>query len=94
MICRNLKINGRRTSLRMEQDMWDALNHVAALQGVAPAALVSEVDLQRGEASTTGALRVYLLRYYREALCRVMEMEEVRDEFPRLAPAPDYVTVQ
>lgn len=70
-ICRNLKIRGRRTSLRMEADMWDALYDVSQRRGMTPSALVSEIEEQRGDSSTTGALRVYVLRFYREALHEV-----------------------
>lgn len=92
-ICRNLKINGRRTSLRMEEDMWGALYDVAQLKGVRPAELVSEIELQRGELSTTAALRVYVLRYYRDALREVMEIESASPPAPVKRPAQAYVTV-
>jgi len=78
VICRNLKINGRRTSLRMDEDMWDALHDVAKHKDMTPAALVSEIEQQRGNSSTTAALRVYVLRYYRDALREVMEASRPR----------------
>lgn len=65
MICRNLKVNGRRTSVRMEQSYWDALEDVARRRGVSVVALVAEVDLARGGGSLTDGLRLTALSYFR-----------------------------
>jgi len=78
VICRNLQVNGRRTSLRMDEDMWSALYDVAKHKGLTPAELVSEIELQRGELSTTAALRVFVLRFYRDALREVTEARRPR----------------
>ncbi len=75
LILKNITVNGRRTSLRMEPLMWDSLRDVAALKGITQAALVSQVEEQRGDLSTTAALRMFVLDYYRRALREIMEIQ-------------------
>lgn len=64
MICRNLKINGRRTSVRMEQSYWEALDDVAKRRGLSMRELATEVDLTRGKGTLTDALRLTALAYF------------------------------
>ncbi|CAO3418145.1 ribbon-helix-helix domain-containing protein [Azospirillum doebereinerae] len=71
MICRNIRVNGRRTSLRMEQDIWDAVDDVARRRCLSVTELVSEIDSQRGNAGLTAELRVYVLCYYRKVIDRL-----------------------
>ncbi len=71
MNCRNLKVNGRRTSLRLEQEIWDALEDVARRRCLSVSDLVSEVDGRRGDGALASELRVYLLGYYRTVVQRL-----------------------
>lgn len=71
MICRNIRVNGRRTSLRMEQGIWDAVDDVARRRCLSVTELVSEIDRQRGDAGLTAELRVYVLGYYRKVIDRL-----------------------
>lgn len=73
MLCRNLVINGRRTSLRMEAEFWRALEDMARQRGVSVAALVSQVDMDRGESPLTRVIRVMCISHFREALHRLAE---------------------
>lgn len=68
LISKNVRVRGRRTSVRLEPEMWDALNEVAALEGCAVNDLCSAVDeVRHPDASFTGALRVFLMEYFRNA---------------------------
>ncbi len=60
----------------MEADIWDALYDVAQHRSVTPEALVSEIDRGRGAYTTTGAVRAYLIRFYRLALQRVTTAQQ------------------
>ncbi len=68
MILRNINVNGRRTSLRMEAEVWEALKEIAGIEGRTQCNLVSLIDQDRGDASLTDSVKVYLLRRYREIL--------------------------
>ncbi|MDI1227157.1 MAG: ribbon-helix-helix domain-containing protein [bacterium] len=68
LISKNVRISGRRTSVRLEPEMWEALEEVAAMQGCSIHDLCSAVsELQHPDASFTGALRVFIMEYFRSA---------------------------
>ncbi len=68
LISRNIRIHDRRTSVRLEPEMWDALREVAGLEGVSIHDLCGAIhDMKKPEAPFTGAIRVFLLEYYRAA---------------------------
>jgi predicted DNA-binding ribbon-helix-helix protein len=59
----SLLIAGHRTSVSLEDAFWDALKQVASTQGSSVAALVAEIDADRGDANLSSAIRVYLLKW-------------------------------
>jgi predicted DNA-binding ribbon-helix-helix protein len=68
LVSRNIRIHDRRTSVRLEPEMWDALREVALLQGVSIHDLCGAIhDMKKPEAPFTGAIRVFLLEFYRAA---------------------------
>ena len=68
LVSRNVTVSGRRTSLRLEPAMWDALAEICDREAMTPSALCSEIDRNRDPAgSLTAAVRVFLLVYFREA---------------------------
>jgi len=76
---RNIVVAGRRTSVRLEPMMWDALSEIADQEQKTVHQLVTEVDRQRTESSLTAAIRVYIVRFYRSVVQRMPEaMEQAR----------------
>ncbi|HVO04666.1 MAG TPA: ribbon-helix-helix domain-containing protein [Candidatus Cybelea sp.] len=67
MIARNVTVAGRRTSLRMEPEMWDALQEAAEREGLSLHEFCTTVARRRGPYSMTAAIRVHLLGYFRDA---------------------------
>ena len=67
MIARNVTVAGRRTSLRMEPEMWDALQEAAARESLSLHDFCTAVAKKRGAFSMTAAIRVHLLGYFRDA---------------------------
>ena len=67
MIARNVTVAGRRTSLRMEPEMWDALQEATAREGLSLHDYCTAVARKRGAFSMTAAIRVHLLGYFRDA---------------------------
>ena len=61
LINRNVTINGRRTSLRLEPAFWAALERLAAARGQTVGALVSEIAVAPRDGSLTSAVRVWVL---------------------------------
>lgn len=62
---RSLAIAGHRTSVSLEEPFWEALKEIAAGEGRPLASLVAEIDLARGEANLSSALRLHVLAHYR-----------------------------
>jgi len=59
---RSVSLSGHRTSVALEPEFWAALEGIAARAGVSLAALVMQVDEQRGvERPLASALRVFAL---------------------------------
>jgi predicted DNA-binding ribbon-helix-helix protein len=67
LVNRNVTVAGRRTSMRLEPAMWDALQQICRREGKTLNELVTEIDRQRVESSLTAAIRVYLLLYFSAA---------------------------
>ncbi|MDE2578393.1 MAG: ribbon-helix-helix domain-containing protein [Hyphomicrobiales bacterium] len=66
VVKRSLRVAGHQTSVSLEQAFWDALKAVASARGVSLAALVAEIDAERGKANLSSALRVFALRRAQE----------------------------
>lgn len=65
---KNVRIHNRRTSVRLEPEMWAALNEIAQMENCTIHDLCGAVhDLKERGASFTAALRVFLMEYYRAA---------------------------
>lgn len=68
LVSKNVRIHDRRTSVRLEPEMWHALREVAEIEGCSIHDLCGAVyDLKEQGASFTAALRVFLMEYYRTA---------------------------
>lgn len=68
LVSRNVKINGHRTSIRLEPEMWEALHEVAGLESCSIHDVCGAVHAVKDKgASFTGALRVFLMQYYRSS---------------------------
>ena len=64
---RNVTLNGRRTSMRLEQEMWKALREICRREDMTVHELCSLIDDRCGLSSLTAATRVFILMYYRAA---------------------------
>jgi len=65
MISHNVRINGRRTSIRLEPAMWDALQEICAAEKKSIHEISTEVAAEIPSGGFTSALRVYILNYFR-----------------------------
>lgn len=67
LINRNVIVHGRRTSVRLEPQMWDALAEIARREGRTIHQICSEAAARRGQSTFAAGLRVYILDYFRAA---------------------------
>lgn len=65
---KNIRIQDRRTSVRLEPEMWEALHEIAAMEGCSIHHICTAVHESKMQATSfTAALRVFLMVYYRTA---------------------------
>ena len=67
LISKNITVCGRRTSIRLEAEMWEALKEVSSKGDCKIHDVASYVYLRKKPMATlTAAIRVFLLTYYRD----------------------------
>lgn len=68
LVSRNITVRGRRTSVRLEPEMWAALRDIARRERCRIHDLCSLVQARKNpNTSLTAAIRVFLMLYYRAA---------------------------
>lgn len=68
LVSRNLVIDGRRTSARLEPDMWRALFDIVRREGRSAHEICTLIDANRApDCSLTAAIRVFIMAYFRAA---------------------------
>lgn len=65
---RSVYLGKRRTSMRLEPEMWDNLADIARREGITREELVRQVDRSRGPSPLSRAIRVFCAAYYRTRL--------------------------
>src|SRR5262249_22997113 len=64
IVKRSLLINGRGTSISLEDAFWVAFKRIAAQRNLTLSELAAEVDDKRKQGTLSSAVRVYILQYY------------------------------
>ncbi len=67
LVNRNVTIGRRRTSLRLEPTMWDALGEICRREELTQHELCRLIDEHRHASSLTAAIRVFIVNYFRAA---------------------------
>ncbi|PWC35914.1 ribbon-helix-helix domain-containing protein [Azospirillum sp. TSO35-2] len=65
-IVKNAIVNGKRTSLKLEAPIWDAVDEICRIEGLTPSELFSGVAERSGE-NLASAVRVLVMVYFRQA---------------------------
>lgn len=68
LVSRNITVLGRRTSVRLEPEMWTALRDIAKRERCRIHDVCSLIQMRKNpNTSLTAAIRVFLMLYYRAA---------------------------
>jgi len=68
LLSKNITVLGRRTSVRLEPEMWHALQEIAERESCKIHDICSLIALRKKpRSSLTAAIRVFLMLYYRAA---------------------------
>jgi predicted DNA-binding ribbon-helix-helix protein len=68
LVSHNIVVSGHRTSVRLEPEMWEGLREICRRERANMHQICTTVFLQKlEETSLTAAIRVFIMRYYRQA---------------------------
>ncbi len=68
LICKNVVVNGRRTSMRLDRETWLSLADICKRENMNIHALCSRIDATRGKSGLSSATRLFVLLYFRSML--------------------------
>ena len=71
-------IDGRKTSISVEDAFWTALKEIAHERGENLQRLITTIDADRQSANLSSVLRVFILEFYKAQSARQREMFEQR----------------
>jgi predicted DNA-binding ribbon-helix-helix protein len=63
---RSIVINGRKTSVSLEEAFWTALREIATARGITLSTLVGTIDNERQHGNVSSAIRLFVLGFYRD----------------------------
>jgi predicted DNA-binding ribbon-helix-helix protein len=68
LVSRNITVLGRRTSVRLEPEMWTALRDIVTREKCRIHDICSLIELRKNrDTSLTAAIRVFIMLYFRAA---------------------------
>jgi predicted DNA-binding ribbon-helix-helix protein len=62
---RSVALGGRKTSISLENEFWDALNLIARTRNTSISSLLKPIATERPQ-NLSSAVRVFILDYYRK----------------------------
>lgn len=78
LINRNVTVQGHRTSVRLEPDMWAALFEIIAKEGITLHELCDKVAMERRPGTSfTASLRVFVMNYFRKRTGQDQPLPEI-----------------
>jgi len=67
LVSGNVRVRGRRTSVRLEPALWEALREICRREGKSLHALVTDIANRRIQSTLTASIRVFLMSYFKAA---------------------------
>ena len=68
LVCKNVIVNGRRTSMRLDRETWISLADICARENMTIHQLCSKIDSAKGNSGLSSATRLFVLTYFRFVL--------------------------
>ncbi|HLN25762.1 MAG TPA: ribbon-helix-helix domain-containing protein [Patescibacteria group bacterium] len=65
LLNRNVTVAGRRTSMKLEPDMWDALDEICLREQMTAHEVCTTISARHSGNNLTAAMRVFILAYFR-----------------------------
>ena len=64
IVKRSILVNGRKTSVSLEDEFWSALKVIAGKRFMRLQDLVTAIDKQRQHSNLSSAIRLFVLQFY------------------------------
>ena len=65
LVCKNVIVNGRRTSMRLDRETWISLSDICQREGITIHELCSKIDSSKGSSGLSSATRLFVLPFFR-----------------------------
>ena len=65
LVCKNVIVNGRRTSMRLDRETWISLADICQRENMIIHQLCSKIDSAKGNSGLSSATRLFVLTYFR-----------------------------
>ena len=89
LINRNVTSTGGRTSMRLEPELWSALEEICHREGMTLAGLVKSIELRGHPGGRTSAVRVFVLTFFYNAASEDGHRAAGHGRTGQLADAPE-----
>ena len=76
---RSVMVKNHKTSVTLEDDFWQALHEIARLRRVSLSRLISSIDADREFANLSSAIRLFILKFFKEEQARRRPMLEAAE---------------
>jgi len=76
---RSVMVKNHKTSVTLEDDFWQALHEIARLHRVSLSRLISSIDADREFANLSSAIRLFILKFFKEEQARRRPMLEAAE---------------
>ena len=86
VVKRSIVLAGRKTSVSLEDEFWNALKKIASDRHVTLSELVSGINAQRQHGNLSSTLRLFVLEYYRGKAAEKPGDEMLDQQSPPTAP--------
>jgi predicted DNA-binding ribbon-helix-helix protein len=81
VIKRSIMLDGRKTSVSLEDAFWTELKEIARLQGVTVSGVVAAIEAMRKESNLSSAIRVFVLERLRNKEKSADPLHSIRPTF-------------
>jgi predicted DNA-binding ribbon-helix-helix protein len=66
VVKRSIVINGRKTSVSLENEFWQGLHEISDHNHASIAMLVEQIDRARNTCNLSSAIRVFVFKHFRD----------------------------
>jgi predicted DNA-binding ribbon-helix-helix protein len=79
---RSIVLNGRKTSVSLEDEFWDGLREIASVQKIKLADLARQIDQGRDGSNFSSAIRVFVFNHLRAQMAEAQISQRIPHKTP------------